>query len=213
MGSSKVQSWGANTTDMFAQPPQKQKRKPPIPAKQAVPQQKVEVKSVESPEMTMKEQPRMESGPLLARIAQLEERLARLESDSQLSAQAICTLNSSGATKGSKISWSGSTNHILGPGDGFELSEDSCSLHLKHTGYYEIMVNCYGSNPELVINEDVFASSHTIKGVSGHFGINLYLEQGAFIEVHARGKCVEGNACDHWLSVRRLSIPIQYYPM
>jgi len=209
LGSSKVKKWGSQNTDWVGkQAPVKQqpkRRKPPM-TKQPVPQQKLEVKSLEPAEPAPEKAPMSSDVPaLMERIATLEDRLARLETNSNLS-MAICTLNSKGETKNGKITWHGSTNHILWPENGFELSPDFCSLLLKHTGYYEIMVNSYGQDPSLVINGDLFANCHTSKNVSGHFGINVYLEQNTAIEVHVR-RSESGNACDHWLSVRRLAVP------
>jgi hypothetical protein len=144
---------------------------------------------------------------LMEKVRTLELQVEELEKRQMHQFGGVCTLNSTGKVNNDKyIVWD-STNHIIKPQKGLNLLDDNVELQVSHRGLYQITFTTCGSNPQLVINGQVYAaarSAPTRNSVSSTSCVNiyLYLDENATIAGKVTDKIASENPCEHWLCVR-----------
>jgi len=144
---------------------------------------------------------------LMEKVRTLELQVEELEKRQMHQFGGVCTLNSTGKVNNDKFIVWDSTNHIIKPQKGLNLLDDNVELQVSHRGLYQITFTTCGSNPQLVINGQVYAaarSAPTRNSVSSTSCVNiyLYLDENATIAGKVTDKIASENPCEHWLCVR-----------
>jgi len=144
---------------------------------------------------------------LMEKVRTLELQVEELEKRQMHPFGGVCTLNSTGKVNNDKFIVWDSTNHIIKPQKGLNLLDDNVELQVSHRGLYQITLTTCGSNPQLVINGQVYAaarSAPTRNSVSSTSCVNiyLYLDENATIAGKVTDKIASENPCEHWLCVR-----------
>jgi len=144
---------------------------------------------------------------LMEKVRTLELQVEELEKRQMHQFGGVCTLNSTGKVNDDKFIVWDSTNHIIKPQKGLNLLDDNVELQVSHRGLYQITFTTCGSNPQLVINGQVYAaarSAATRNSVSSTSCVNiyLYLDENATIAGKVTDKIASENPCEHWLCVR-----------
>jgi len=144
---------------------------------------------------------------LMEKVRTLEMQVEELEKRQMHQFGGVCTLNSTGKVNNDKFIVWDSTNHIIKPQKGLNLLDDNVELQVSHRGLYQITFTTCGSNPQLVINGQVYAaarSAPTRNSVSSTSCVNiyLYLDENATIAGKVTDKIASENPCEHWLCVR-----------
>merc|ERR1719336_2936538 len=144
---------------------------------------------------------------LMEKVRALEMQVEELEKRQMHQFGGVCTLNSTGKVNHDKFIVWDSTNHIIKPQKGLALLDDNVELLVSHRGLYQITFTTCGSNPQLVINGQVYAaarSAPTRNSVSSTSCVNiyLYLDENATIAGKVTDKIASENPCEHWLCVR-----------
>jgi len=144
---------------------------------------------------------------LMEKVRTLEMQVEELEKRQMHQFGGVCTLNSTGKVNHDKFIVWDSTNHIIKPQKGLKLLDDNVELQVSHRGLYQITFTTCGSNPQLVINGQVYAaarSAPTRNSVSSTSCVNiyLYLDENATIAGKVTDKIASENPCEHWLCVR-----------
>lgn len=212
-GSSGVSQWGQQKANQFAQPVHKkrQRKKKNQPKKapmtsQSPTKQKVETSPVVAPAQAFSSNDGDANtiDELKQQVAQLTQRVLLLEQAKTDVLLGVCTLNSSGEVDGNGyVYWN--SNHILKPREQrYSLSEDLTRLVVKTRALYQITFNSSGENPMLIVDGDIYASTHTSQQSSNSVNLFLYLAEGAEISGAVQSKGNK-NACEHWLCVRLVS--------
>jgi len=146
---------------------------------------------------------RKEVSDLRGLLEQMDKRLQYLEHSKQLLYNSVCTLNSSGKTFDGRVCWTNEYGGDILPAQplAYDLTEDGTGVTIKMDGLYEITFNSYGSEPKIQINNETYATGHT-NNSSCYLSICVYVAERPVITCHVDNP-VEGNACDHWLCIRR----------
>lgn len=219
----KTNSWGKDSTSLFTnnkQPKQTKQKKAPQkkqkhseekkrPASNKSVQKKpaqpvVESTSKNKAALVAENQTlRQEVTELQTTLESMNTRLLHLEHSKHLLYNSVCNLNSHGGTHENRIIWTSEYGGDVLPFQllAYELTEDGTGVRIMMNGLYEISFNTYGSNPQIQMNQQTYATGHT-NNSSAYLSICVYVENQPIITCHAEN-VVEGNACDHWLSIRR----------
>lgn len=140
---------------------------------------------------------------LRGQLEQMNTRLMHLEHSKHLLYNSVCTLNSSGHTYEDKVCWKNEYGGDILPAQrlAYDLTDDGTGVTIMMDGLYEITFNTYGSEPKIQINNETYATGHT-NNSSCYLSICVYVAEQPVITCHVENP-VKGNACDHWLCIRR----------
>lgn len=222
-------SWGknqdtslfANQTPRQAKQQQKQKkqapkavkrpadtRKPPItkqkkPVAEPAPEDREEVVADSKDLRRENKDLRAEVEDLKNKLTVMDQRLMHLEHSKRLLYNSVCTLNSSGDSLNGKLCWTDDYGGDILPAQriAYQLTEDGTGLTIMNDGLYEITFNSYGTDPFIQINNETYATGHT-NNTSSYLSICVYVAEKPVITCHVTNPVI-GNACDHWLCIRR----------
>lgn len=190
--------------------PQKQKQKPEKkrqPPKQAAPKKVAQPAVVAAPKANNlsaeNDSLKKEVAELRTQLEQINSRLLGLEHSKHILYNSVCTLNSSGHTSEGRVCWTNDYGGDILPAQrlAYELTDDGTGVSIMMDGLYEISFNTFGSEPKIQINNETYATGHT-NNSSCYLSICVYVAEQPIITCLVDNP-VKGNACDHWLSIRR----------
>jgi len=190
--------------------PQKQKKqaeKKRQPQKQAAPKKPAQPVVAAAPKSNNlaaeNESLKKEVAELQAQIDSINQRLLGLEHSKHILYNSVCTLNSSGHTDNGRVCWTNEYGGDILPAQrlAYELTDDGTGVSIMMDGLYEISFNTYGSEPKIQINNETYATGHT-NNSSCYLSICVYVAEQPIITCLVDNP-MKGNACDHWLSIRR----------
>jgi len=146
---------------------------------------------------------RQEVSDLRGQLEQMNTRLMHLEHSKHLLYNSVCTLNSSGQTYEDRVCWTNEHGGDILPAQrmAYELTNDGTGVTIMRDGLYEITFNTFGAEPKIQINNETYATGHT-NNSSCYLSICVYVAEQPVITCHVENP-VKGNACDHWLCIRR----------
>lgn len=219
-------SWGKNAdTSLFANPTRQTKqaktkkqapkqpkrsadtRKPPITNKQKKTAETVEDReevAADSSALRLENKSlTQEVEELRSQLGDMHQRLLHLEHSKRLLYNSVCTLNSSGDCIDGRICWNDEYGGDILPAQkiAYQLTPNGTGLTIVHDGLYEITFNSFGQDPYIQINNETYATGHT-NNTSSYLSICVYVADKPVITCHVTNP-VTGNACDHWLCIRR----------
>jgi len=144
-----------------------------------------------------------EVAELRTQLDQINQRLLGLEHSKHILYNSVCTLNSSGHTHEGRVCWTNEYGGDILPAQrlAYELTEDGTGISIMMDGLYEISFNTYGTDPKIQINNETYATGHT-NNSSCYLSICVYVAEQPTITCLVENP-MKGNACDHWLSIRR----------
>jgi len=184
------------------------KRKPPITNKPKLPAEMAEEDReevvAESAALSRENKSlRQEVEDLRTQFSDMHQRLMHLEHSKRLLYNSVCTLNSSGDSLNGKLCWTDDYGGDILPAQriAYQLTEDGTGLTIMNDGLYEITFNSFGKDPFIQINNETYATGHT-NNSSSYLSICVYVAEKPVITCHVTNPVV-GNACDHWLCIRR----------